>query len=430
MAIEITTNNSQKTYCPTYSVQIPWPESTDTSDTMSDEKVATMSDDISMQSTLEQLRSQYLTAKVFALHSSDTLTTLLQLETAVSQYIETFYAQLHQIPDTELSHEAVAAIVIRIQGPVHIPLDFTLVQLPLRDSESQPHTSASMNTSDDTAVLSAILYVTAQRPTAIDFKELVSHNRGIYQLQSPVPMVAAYYHDTANGVTEDVQIVQNAIYNAIEHVLHTTPLRQYDHANLAACISNTILVDRASIATNSDRTACDILFEQVRYATTEEKLLQWRTLLEMFCVKANGLKDVICTYTKGSTDIAKQACTDCWHTLSTTATTYHATMFDAIQQKLAGIETSGDFLNVASTILNWAAATCKQLLQDFGRYAAAILSTVITDTATALDGDMHDTMLRCFTDHANSEVRLSLYSLPPVPVIIIIKDPYTCWLHS
>jgi hypothetical protein len=403
MAIEIATNNSQETYCPTYSVQITWPESTDTSDTiapMSVDKSNAMSDDVHLQSSLQQLKIQYAPAKVFALHSSDTLTTLLQLETAVSQHIQTFYDQLSQIPKTELSSEAVAAIVIRIQGPVHIPLDFTIIQLPLRDTESQPHTSVG------TAVVSALLYATSRRPTAVDFEQMLSHSRGIYQLQSPLPIVAAYYHESATTESADVPYIQHAIYNALEQVTHTETFTNYDSAKLSASISNSVLVDRTAIATNNgNRKACDTMFEEVRCACINDKLLQWRVLFERFCARANGVKDVKdhlksgVLASKGITQVLSDVC----DTLKSTAISYLKIMFECIQQQLtAAASYTGE-----RSVIDWIDMTCKVFVQGFSDYAITCLNEELTDQLLgSISSDALTTVLHYVSDYINSEVSL------------------------
>jgi hypothetical protein len=354
---------------------------------------------------MQQLKAEWPDKEFKLSGSSEKLKTLLQLEHVVTQYIQDICTKL-----SHDDHKAAATVkMIHIQGPVHIPSDFTIIKLPTLDSSTPVHKEHATTTLDS-SISSMLLYVTAQRPITTQLVPLLSHTSERYSIHAPIPIAIAYYRDfSADKSTPieqvDMQSVQQAIRNAVEHMLHATQSTQCDHAKLTACVSNTVLVDRAAIGTFNDRAGCNRMFEQVRYATTCDALSQWRILLERACVRANGFKAITSSLTANSSNSAKQACTIALHTLRVAAGTYHTGMFEAIQQQLTAMQnSSNDYATSTDGLTNWIDITCKQLLQDYGRFAAAMFSKAITDTITGLSSDAYDTILRYLTEFAASHV--------------------------
>jgi hypothetical protein len=374
--LEVTTNCSQDTLCPTYTVQIHW-------------HTAAISND---DSIVQQLKAE-CPDKEFKLNSNEKLKTLLQLEQAVTQYIRDVC--MHRTSggrDAELDIKK-----IHIQGPVRIPSDFTIIVLPTYSEFNfhltQHNQFKDRHTGSIIASVSAMLFVTAQCPTATELLPLAFHIKELRERVSVAAIAVAYYRDfrcdhRAPLEQVDMQSVQHALYSALR-----------GHAYPSRWISNTVLVDRAEIATLNDRTAVKKMFEQVRYATTNDLLSQWRTLLEQSCMRANGFKLLKRSLTKSSSDVAKQACTTTWHTLRSTAISYLEGMFHAIQQQLTAIRTTSDIETSANDVISWIALTCKQLLQEYGKHAAVTFSKAIAGSITELDGDMYNTVLRYLTMH-------------------------------
>jgi hypothetical protein len=263
--VAISTNHTQHTSWPSYCVDVQWHADSYIADMIKCNTVVTK-DLTAWNKRLEVVREQLSKPKHFTLHDTPELSILVDLEEAVTQFIQDICTQL------STSHAAVVAM-IHVQGPVHIPSDFTIIEMPAVDKMPLSRFNAVTRTVASASAASAILYVATQRPDAAALSSLVSSTT----LATPVPIAVAYC-PTDNSVDNDLQAVQDAMHDAVDtYIRESTVHAEFDSAKVSACISNTVLVDSRRIA--SDRTAC---YEQIRHAATNDKLVQWSTLLNRF----------------------------------------------------------------------------------------------------------------------------------------------------
>jgi hypothetical protein len=240
---------------PTYTVEVEWCDSSAVTDA---------------------LRNQYSAMKQFTLNSDRSLKTQLQLERAVTQYIDAINSTCEA-----------AVRAIRIRGPFDIPSDFVVIEMPALDNSDQHRMSSA--TRRAAGVNKAIVYTTTHRPTTAQIRSLMATDTGAYTMESLMPIVAAYYSDiqadTATAIdTDDMFSVRAAISSAAESELVISSERQ--RCAVSSIIENTVLFDRAAVA--ADSSVRNSLYEQVRYATVSTKLQQWHSALNSFSVSAVG----------------------------------------------------------------------------------------------------------------------------------------------
>jgi hypothetical protein len=228
---------------------------------------------------------------------------------------------------TGCSYEG-AVEYIAVAGPFDIPLDFTVIEMPSLDTlpEYRKQSMSDMATSG-----SAIVYTTVQRPTTADMCAFLQPDTSVYSVNKAMPIAIGYFSDaviTANarGTTaatnftaigrttaataaalhaasivdnKDTHLVQHAMYTAVQQVV--TINSESERSALAACIDNIVLFDRTVLV--KDRKVCHKVYEQVRYATSHNTLLQWCGLLSRFCARANGFsaKQTLLSGTKAAT---------------------------------------------------------------------------------------------------------------------------------
>jgi hypothetical protein len=402
--VAISTNHTQNTSWPSYSVQVQW----HTDDHIADISKRSANDATAWHARVEVLRDQWSKPKQFKLHATRELSTRLALEQAVTQHIQDICTQFSS------SHEAVVAM-IRVQGPVHIPSDFTIIEMPTLDSMPQYRKNAVTTAFATDSATSAILYVTTQRPNAAAISKLVSSTT----IAAPMPVAVAYCPDSATGIdsynVDDIQAVHDAMQTAVDTLIRdsTVPI-QYDHTKLSACISNTALVSRRAIAI--DRTACNKMFEQIRYATTNDKLVQWSTLLNRFSVLACGIKA-----NKALAVTADTTAATTLNRIEITADTlraaispfceglrdiYKHAVAESIQQKEMN---RGDYALSVSLdyIIDWTDTACEVLLHKFSQQCALALSSVFATQGVSTESidSMYDKVKLYLTAYAKTEVR-------------------------
>jgi hypothetical protein len=359
---------------------------------------------------LEELRDQWLKPKQFKLHDTLELSSRVDLEQAVTQYIQDICTKL------STSHEAVVA-QIHVQGPVHIPSDFTIIEMPTLDSMPQYRLNAVTSTIASATATSAILYVTTQRPDAAAMSSLVSSAT----LAAPVPIAIAYCPTDSSSIDDDLQAVQDAMYSAVDTLIResTVHLELY-HTKVSACISNTVLVSRRAIGT--DRTACDAMFEQIRYATTKDKLVQWSTLLNRFSVLACGIKSITVS-TANTIDQKIHSTTD---TLTAAVQPFCEGMRDIFKRAVAEsiLQKEMDRGNYALTvslnyILDWIDTAGELLLHKYAQqcalaYSSSVLSVlgVFTDSSGSGSYDSTSEKVKLYLiAYAKTEVRVDSFKL-------------------
>jgi hypothetical protein len=370
---------------------------------------------------LEELRDQWLKPKQFKLHDTLELSSRVDLEQAVTQYIQDICTQL------STSHEAVVA-QINVQGPVHIPSDFTIIEMPTLDSMPQYRLNAVTSTTASATDTSAILYVTTQRPDAAAMSSLVSSAT----LAVPVPIALAYYPTDSSSIDDDLQAVQDAMYTAVDTLIRGSTVHlEYDRAKVSACIGNTVLVSRRAIGT--DRTACDAIFEKIRYATTKDELVQWSTLLNRFSVLACGIKSITAS-AANTFDQNIQSTTD---TLSAAVQPFCEGMRDIFKRAVAEsilqkeMNRGENALTVSlNYILDWIDTAGELLLHKYAQqcalaYSSSVLSLlgVFTDSSGSGSYDSTSEKVKLYLiAYAKTEVRLDNFKLLNYIIKFLLQD--------
>jgi hypothetical protein len=413
--VAISPNHTQNTSWSSYSVRVQWHTDTCIADMIKHNSVVS-SDTKAWNIRLQELRDQWSKPKQFKLHDTRELSSQVDLEQAVTQYIQDICTEL------STSHEAVVA-QIHVQGPVHIPSDFTIIEMPTLDMMPQYRLNAVTSAIASANATSALLYVTTQRPDAAAMSSLVSSTT----LAAPVPIARAYC-PFENTVDNDLQAVQAAMYTAVDTLIRESTVHlEYDRANLSACISSTVLVSRRAIGT--DGTACEKIFEQIRYVAIKDKLVQWSTLLDRFSVLACGIKSITVS------TAAATACSETASTIDKLQSTTDA-LSAAIQPFCEGMRdifkravaesilqkemNRGDHaLSVSlNYTIDWITTAGEVLLRKFAQqcalaYSSSVLSShsVSTDSSSSSNDSAIDKVKKYLTAYAKTEVRFYNFKL-------------------
>jgi hypothetical protein len=278
--IEISSNSSQAGSAPQYTVEVVWCE--DMAKLLV--RWALEEHEVDTAAWHQQLQAIKLQCapKTLTLAEGQPLA---ELEKAVAQHVEDISKTISAAAAATDGQSPMAAVdMICIAGPVDLPSDFCIIDMPGWYDLHQWWIDSIIS---NAGIGSAIVYVSARRPNSTLIRNLMIQGRGVYQLTAPMPIVAAYFHGAGTDIetaAADAQFVQDAIYIAVDEISAST--MEFDRRKLSQCIENTVFLDRDAADNKETRHE---FFEKVRQATVSTHLADMHSLLANFCIRANGV---------------------------------------------------------------------------------------------------------------------------------------------